>query len=203
MEYFLQGLTMGLAYVAPIGLQNLFVINAALSYSRYRALLTAWIVIFFDVTLALACFFGIGAIMQRYPWLEMFILFLGSFIVIYIGIGLFRAPNSEIEQAKSTLSVRKTITSACVVTWFNPQAVIDGTMMLGAFHVTLPANQSIPFISGVAAASCLWFTVLTILISTFSHKFGPKVLRVINVICGIVIVFYGLKLLFNFIILLL
>ena len=66
MLYFLQGLTMGLAYVAPIGLQNLFVINTALSASRPRAFGTAAIVIFFDITLALACFFGIGAIMQRY-----------------------------------------------------------------------------------------------------------------------------------------
>ena len=57
MEYFLQGLTMGLAYVAPIGLQNLFVINSALTHTRRRALLTALIVIFFDVTLAFACFF--------------------------------------------------------------------------------------------------------------------------------------------------
>lgn len=61
MLYFLQGLTMGLAYVAPIGLQNLFVINTALSASRPRAFGTAAIVIFFDITLALACFFGIGA----------------------------------------------------------------------------------------------------------------------------------------------
>ena len=29
MRIYLQGLTMGLAYVAPIGLQNLFVINSA------------------------------------------------------------------------------------------------------------------------------------------------------------------------------
>ena len=50
---------MGLAYVAPIGLQNLFVINSALTHTRRRAILTALIVIFFDVTLALACFFGI------------------------------------------------------------------------------------------------------------------------------------------------
>lgn len=56
MGYFIQGLTMGLAYVAPIGLQNLFVINSALTHPRRRALLTALIVIFFDVTLALACF---------------------------------------------------------------------------------------------------------------------------------------------------
>ena len=130
MEYFLQGLTMGLAYVAPIGLQNLFVINSALTHTRRRALLTALIVIFFDVTLAFACFFGIGAVMQRYEWLQMIILLAGSFIVIYIGIGLLGAKVEEIDRSKSMLSIRKTISSACVVTWFNPQAVIDGTMRL-------------------------------------------------------------------------
>lgn len=198
MGYFFQGLTMGLAYVAPIGLQNLFVINSALTHTRRRALLTALIVIFFDVTLALACFFGIGAIMQRYEWLQMVILFVGSLIVIYIGIGLLRAKVEEIDRSKSASSIQKTISSACVVTWFNPQAIIDGTMMLGAFHVTLPAAKSIPFISGVAAASCLWFTGLTLIISIFSNRFSTKVLRIINLICGIIIIFYGCKLLFNF-----
>lgn len=198
MGYFFQGLTMGLAYVAPIGLQNLFVINSALTHTWRRALLTALIVIFFDVTLALACFFGIGAIMQRYEWLQMVILFAGSLIVIYIGIGLLRAKVEEIDRSKSASSIQKTISSACVVTWFNPQAIIDGTMMLGAFHVTLPAAKSIPFISGVAVASCLWFTGLTLIISIFSNRFSTKVLRVINLICGIIIIFYGCKLLFNF-----
>ena len=55
MEIYLQGLTMGLAYVAPIGLQNLFVINTALTQPRSRVYLTALIVIFFDVTLGMAC----------------------------------------------------------------------------------------------------------------------------------------------------
>lgn len=190
---------MGLAYVAPIGLQNLFVINSALTHTRRRALLTAWIVIFFDVTLALACFFGIGAVMERYQWLQMVILCVGSLIVIYIGIGLLRAKAEEIDRSKTTDSIRKTISSACVVTWFNPQAIIDGTMMLGAFHVTLPAQQSIPFISGVGIASCLWFTGITLAISLFSDRFNAKTLRMINVVCGIIIIFYGCKLMWNFI----
>ena len=199
MGYFFQGLTMGLAYVAPIGLQNLFVINSALTHTRRRALLTAWIVIFFDVTLAFACFFGIGAVMERYQWLQMVILCVGSLIVIYIGIGLLQAKAEEIDRSKTTDSIRKTISSACVVTWFNPQAIIDGTMMLGAFHVTLPAQQSIPFISGVGIASCLWFTGITLAISLFSDRFNAKTLRMINVVCGIIIIFDGCKLMWNFI----
>ena len=39
MEIYLQGLTMGLAYVAPIGLQNLFVINTALTNQRREYML--------------------------------------------------------------------------------------------------------------------------------------------------------------------
>ena len=38
---FLQGLSLGLAHVAPIGMQNLFVINSALSHSLKRALAVA------------------------------------------------------------------------------------------------------------------------------------------------------------------
>ena len=56
MLAYLQGLSLGLAYVAPIGVQNLFVINAGLSLPRAAAYRTALIVIFFDVTLALAGF---------------------------------------------------------------------------------------------------------------------------------------------------
>lgn len=199
MEYFFQGLTMGLAYVAPIGLQNLFVINAALTHTRSRALLTAIIVIFFDITLALACFFGIGAIMQNYIWLQMIILSIGSLVVIYIGISLLRSKVSEINKSRAEISIYKTIYSACIVTWFNPQAIIDGSMMLGAFHVTLPQNQSMTFISGVTCASALWFTSLVFIISSFSHKFNAAMLKKINIVCGVVIIFYGIKLFFNFI----
>ena len=199
MSYFVQGLTMGLAYVAPIGMQNLFVINSALTNKRKRALLTALIVIFFDITLSLACFFGIGTIMQKFKWLQMVILCVGSLIVIYIGISLLRAKTQDLEKDQPTMSIKKTISSACVVTWFNPQAIIDGTMMLGAFHVTLAAGQETPFITGVACASFSWFIGLTFLISLISSKFNAKVMRWINIVCGVIIIGYGIKLFVSFV----
>ncbi len=194
MYYFLQGLTLGLAYVAPIGVQNLFVINSAMTQNRRRALLTALIVVFFDVTLALFCFWGVGAAIQRYERLQMFILGAGGIIVIKIGAGLLRANGQNIGGSKENLSVWKTAVSACVVTWFNPQALIDGTMMLGAFYVTLPSEQSAAFIAGVASASSVWFTGLSFAVSIFRDRISAKFLRAANVVCGAVIIFYGLKL---------
>lgn len=199
MEYFLQGLTMGLAYVAPIGVQNLFVINSALTQNRLRALLTAMIVIFFDITLALACFFGIGVIMEHYKWLQTLIILVGSLIIIYIGVSLLRDKGSEIVRNAPPPSITSTIYTACVVTWFNPHAIIDGTMMLGAFNASLPPTQSTAFILGVASASCIWFTGLSMTISLLSDCFNAKVLHAINIVCGIVIIFFGCKLLLNLI----
>ena len=197
MSYF-QGLIMGLAYVAPIGLQNLFVIQTAMTQKRGRSYLTALVVIFFDVTLAFACFFGIGMLLERFQWLQTAVLLIGSLIVLWIGLGLLRAGKRLDASAGQTLSWRGVISAACVVTWCNPQAILDGTMMLGAFRVTLPPQESAAFILGVASASCLWFLALTTVIQLFSARINDKVLRVINMICGCVILFYGGKLLWNF-----
>ena len=199
MEIYLQGLTMGLAYVAPIGLQNLFVINTALTQPRKRVYATALIVIFFDVTLGLACFFGIGAVMSASPWLEMAILLVGSLIVIWIGQGLIRSKDTLDTSTEVNIPIAKVVTTACVVTWFNPQALIDGSMMLGAFKATLPEGTDFFFVGGFASASVIWFLGISALISLFSAKITDKLLRIINTVCGIVIIFYGLKLLWSFI----
>ena len=199
MDIYLQGLTMGLAYVAPIGLQNLFVINTALTQKRGRVFLTALIVIFFDITLGLACFLGVGALMQALPWLQKVILAVGSLIVIWIGLGLLRSKATMDTSTNVNLPIWKVVTSACVVTWFNPQAIIDGTMMLGAFRASLPAGTDAFFIAGFASASVTWFLGISALISLFSARFNDKILTIINKVCGAVIIFYGCKLLWSFV----
>lgn len=186
-----------LAYVAPIGMQNLFVINSALTQTRLRALVTALIVIFFDVTLALACFFGIGLVMQKYPPVQLGILLLGGLVVVYIGVSLLKSSVRQIGSAQQ-MPLGKTVWAACVVTWFNAQAVIDGTMLLGAFKASMTEAQSLHFLFGVLSASCLWFITLAMVVSLAGSLVTPRVLGLINKICGAVIAVYGLRLLWHF-----
>lgn len=198
METYLQGFMMGLAYVAPIGVQNLFVINSALTQKKSKVFLIALIVIFFDVSLAFACFYGIGLLIDKLEWLKLAILLVGSLILIYIGQGLIRSKATLKESDNTDISLMTAITSACVVTWFNPQAIIDGTMMLGAFRASLPYEAGIFFILGVMSASFTWFMGITTIVSLFKKAFNDKILRIINIVCGAIIIFYGSKLLINF-----
>jgi L-lysine exporter family protein LysE/ArgO len=198
-KYLVQGLLLGLAYVAPIGTQNLYVINTAVRKSRLRALQVALITVFFDITLALSCFFGIGFLIEKSSIVKGIILFAGSGLVIYIGYGLVRSSAKLSEDVKLHDSILKIIASCFAVTWLNPQALIDGSLLLGGMRASLPGDMSKYFILGVCIASFLWFTFLAGIISIFRSKFDLKVIRWINIICGTIIIFYGLKLAYSFI----
>lgn len=196
MQYLIQGLLLGFAYVAPIGTQNMFVINTALTRPRRLVVATALIVMFFDITLAVACFFGIGAIISTSKWLELIVVGIGSLIVIWIGIGLVRS-HDTMEQTNIDIPLLKVVTTACVVTWFNPQAIIDGSMMLGAFRATLPGQAGLLFILGVSLASACWWLGMSTVVNLFRAKVTDKLLRGINLVCGTIIIFYGCKLLYS------
>lgn len=197
MTTFLKGLALGFAYVAPLGMQNIFVINNALTRKKRDAIFTTLAVIFFDISLALACFFGIGKLMESSDLLQKIIIYVGGALVVYIGGTLLFKKVESFEVKKDEHSLSKAVLQAGIVTWLNPQAIIDGTLFLGAFRASLEPAMAKYFIGGVATASFLWFSFLSLGVHLFRGLISPKVLQVIQWICGGVLVFYGGKLLLS------
>ncbi|WP_048000598.1 LysE/ArgO family amino acid transporter [Lactiplantibacillus herbarum] len=199
MQVFLQGLLFGIVYIAPIGMQNLFVVSTAIEQPLQRAIRVAFIVIAFDTSLSLACFYGVGKLLQSTPWLELTVLLVGSLLVFYIGWTLLRQKESAMGTMDAAFSYRTAVITAFSVAWLNPQALIDGSVLLAAFRVSIPAALAHFFIIGVIVASIIWFMGLTTLVSKFKHLMQPRVLLWINRICGLIIILYGVKLLATFI----
>ncbi|MGD9566925.1 MAG: LysE/ArgO family amino acid transporter [Sedimentibacter sp.] len=198
IETIIKGFTVGIAYVAPIGMQNMYIINTAMTQTKSRLYNVALITILFDISLALACFFGMGALIEAVPIVKVLFLGLGSLAIIWIGIGLLRSTptlNNSIQTQKSILQIA---VSCFLVTWANPQALIDGTMLFGGFRASLSAEMAKYFIIGSSLASVVWFLSLGTIVSVFKKAFNEKALKAINVICGIIIIYYGIKLGINF-----
>jgi L-lysine exporter family protein LysE/ArgO len=193
IEFLLQGFLLGLAYLAPIGMQNMYVINSAMRMSRLKAYQVALITFFFDISLALACFFGVGAVLELYPSLKGAVLLIGFIAATYIGIRLILS-KPELEDIAMDESMLKIAAMCFAVTWFNPNAIIDGTMLLGGIRASLLPDAANLFIVGVALASLAWFNGIVTIISTFKSKINEGTLRLINGVCGGIIVAYGLKL---------
>jgi L-lysine exporter family protein LysE/ArgO len=198
ITYLLQGLLLGLAYLAPIGMQNMYVINTALRMGRLRTYQVAGITAAFDISLALSCFFGVGLLLEIVPGLKGIMLLAGCLIVTYFGVKML-VSHPVTGDANVNEPLLKVAFACFAVTWLNPQAVLDGTMLLGGMRATMPADASTMFILGVMIASCTWFTGLATATFVFKKSLDGRVLRFINVVCGTVIILYGLNLGLGFI----
>ncbi|MBL4930385.1 LysE/ArgO family amino acid transporter [Clostridium paridis] len=197
-KYLLQGFLFGIAYVAPIGTQNLYVINTATIKSRLETYKVALITIFFDITLAISCFFGIGFLIDKFSILKGLLLLSGCILVAYIGIGLIRSSVQISDEKKVDNSLFKIILSCFAVTWLNPQAIIDGSLLLGGFRASMPIDMSQYFIIGVCFASFIWFNALATFVTIFRSKL-TNIIKWINIGCGTILIIYGIKLGYSFI----
>lgn len=197
MSYFFQGLGMGLAYVAPIGMQNLFVINQALTRNGKKAIFAGLMVTFYDISLAFACFFGVGVILERWEFLTQAMLLGGGGMLLYLGVGLMKSQGTRVFEEKE-YSLKTIFFMAFVVTWLNPQAIMDGTLLLGGFRASMPYEAGVGFVLGVAGASCVWFNGLSIGCLCLGHRVGSRLMQWGNRLCGLILLIYGGKMLWQF-----
>jgi L-lysine exporter family protein LysE/ArgO len=199
MHYYLQGLLLGLAYVAPIGIQNLYMINTALKSNLGNSLKVALITVFFDISLALACFFGIGFAIDHFIVFKKAMLLFGCIAVTYIGYKLITSKPTITKTNLNRLSFTAIVSACFMVTWLNPQAIIDGSLLLGGYRASLQNNDASLFILGVTSASFIWFMGLATIVSLLKRFVNEKILKIINIACGIIVIYFGIKMGLTFI----
>ena len=198
IETIFKGFTIGLAYLAPIGMQNLYVINSAISKRRSQMYFVVITTILFDISLSLASFFGVGYAMNKIPILKLLILCLGSITIIIIGFQLLKSSPSIDTNLKSNDGLLRIILSCFLVTWANPQAILDGTMLFGSLRASIPDSLITYFIFGACTASIIWFFSLGTIVSMLKKSFNYKSLKIINTVCGVIIIYYGCRIGYTF-----
>lgn len=192
---YLRGILIGFAFVAPIGMQNIYMFNNALSNKMSKALLYNFLVWFCDALFSFAAFYGIGALISANEIVKIIVMLIGGALTSYIGFNIIRsAKQTAIGSDRKKQTLKQALMTALIVSWGNPQAMIDGTMMLGASRATLTFEQSILFITGVVTASFIWDHGITIGFNLLRDKLPKKFLLAINLISGIIVAVYGLYL---------
>ena len=193
MTYFWEGLLLGFAVLAPIGMQNLFIVNTALVQKVSRIVITILIVAFFDITLSVSAFYGIGAIFDIWPFLKGIILLLGGAVIFYMGYTVFNS-EPQVSHMDTNVTIWNIVTTAFAVAWLNPQALIDVTMMFGAVKASIPEDAAIYFLLGYIVSAFAWFGTLSTIIHKLAKRIQISQLIWINRICGLILFGSGAKL---------
>ncbi|MFI1676243.1 LysE/ArgO family amino acid transporter [Streptomyces sp. NPDC020607] len=196
----LEGFALGFAYAAPIGAQNVYVIQSASGGPLRMSVRVALAVTAMDITLALACLYGLGAVLEWFPWLSPAMTVAGCAYLLWIGVNLARSRAEQDADGKTgqgathSYAWSRVAVAAFTLTWFNPQAILDGTLLLGGFRAQLGDGEVPLFIIGMAAASAVWFHALTALVGSCRNRFGPRAMMWINRVCGVALCALGLRL---------
>lgn len=192
----LRGMLISFGLVASIGMQNIFVFNNAMSNKLPKALLIAFFVWVADTALTTVAFLGMGALISRYLWLKLLVMFVGGLIVSWMGFGILRSANqTSMGNNHQNMSLKKAFGSAWIVAFANPQAIIDTGITLGALRGTLTNAEALPFLGGIVIATAIWFSGITLVIGAFSDHLPKKLIMWINIISGFIVMVYGINLL--------
>ncbi|MDX7875993.1 L-lysine exporter [Aeromonas veronii] len=160
----LQGFTIGLAMIIPIGAQNAFVLSRGIH--RNHHLLTATLCSFCDLTLIAIGVFGGANVLATSP-LGMAlltwggVLFLGwfggrSLLSAWCGKGEGLADSAQQMGAKSVLAM------TLGVTLLNPHVYLDTLMLLGSLGSQVSESLRPAFAAGAMLASLVWFYSLSL-----------------------------------------
>lgn len=189
----LQGFMMGLAYAMPIGAQNIYVINSASRGTRKDAIKTALVFATMDISLGIACIIGVGQAIQSHAVVRDVLGAVGAGFLIFLGYKLtIKQANIETE---TNLSISGSLwKAAMLLTWCNPHALIDGSILLGSYQASLSIMETYIFACGLAIASATWFLSLTTFVNRFRSMFTTRTLACINRMCGVVMIGFGVKL---------
>lgn len=193
----LQGFTLGLAMIIPIGAQNAFVLSRGIH--RNHHLLTATLCCLCDLVLIGIGVFGGANLLAASP-IGLALLTWGG--VLFLGwFGLrslrsaWRGQGGTLADSPQLMGVKSVLAMTLGVTLLNPHVYLDTLMLLGSFGSQFAEDLRPAFAAGAMLASLVWFYSLAFGAAALSPWLARgKVQQAIDIIVGIIMLGLAVKL---------
>lgn len=187
MTAFLSGFFLALSLILAIGAQNAFVLRQGIRGEHVLlTVVTCCISEFFLVSLGVA---GFGALIIAAPWITQVILYIGAAFVFVYGAMSFKSALTSTEalniDGQAAKSWQAVLTTTLALTWLNPHAYLDTTMLIGSLSAQYGAFRWHFGIGAVLGASLFFFVLgygARLLRPLFEQ---PMAWRVLDVIVGL------------------
>ncbi|WP_020393762.1 LysE/ArgO family amino acid transporter [Thiolinea disciformis] len=158
---FMKGFGMGAGLIVAIGSQNAFVLTSALR--NQHVMLVAGLCILIDVALISAGVWGLGTLIQQFPWLLQITTWGGAVFLFIYGLLAFKRalhPSQLTANSATAASLPAAILTTLALSLLNPHVYLDTVILLGSLGGQLPQPQNIWFAIGAGFASLTWFSLL-------------------------------------------
>lgn len=193
----LQGFTLGLAMIIPIGAQNAFVLSRGIH--RNHHILTATLCCFCDLVLIVIGVFGGANLLAANPiGLVLFtwggVLFLGWFGLRSL-LSAWHGQEGGLSDSSQQMKASNVLAMTLGVTLLNPHVYLDTLMLLGSLGSQVADPLRPAFAVGAMLASLVWFYSLALGAAALAPWLARGwVQRGIDLLVGIIMLALAFKL---------
>ncbi|HHQ4782873.1 L-lysine exporter [Aeromonas veronii] len=193
----LQGFTIGLAMIIPIGAQNAFVLSRGIH--RNHHLLTATLCSFCDLTLIAIGVFGGANVLAASPFGMALLTWGGVLFLGWFGgrslLSAWRGKGEGLAESAQQMGAKSVLAMTLGVTLLNPHVYLDTLMLLGSLGSQVSESLRPAFAVGAMLASLVWFYSLALGAAALAPWLArSQVQRGIDLLVGIIMLSLAVQL---------
>lgn len=199
---FIKGFKFGMLLQFAIGPMCLLVFNTAGTHGFSFALELVFSIAFVDALYILLSVIGVASIIKRENVTKVVKIF-GCIVLVVFGsnmivqaFGYSLLPNISMF---SNVSSRTIVLQGILLTASNPLTIIfwSGVFSSQLIENKLTKFQLFPFAFGCVMATVIFLTFISLLGSLSGVFLSKDVIKILNVCVGIIIIYFGIKLMFK------
>lgn len=202
-EFFYKGLLLGFSVAAPVGPIGVLCINRTINKNFAAGFVSGLGAATADLIYGLIAGLGLTAISTFLIDQKMWIQLIGLVFLIYLGIKTIIKKDSDIE-FKSVVDkgLLKDYFSTLILTITNPVTILFFIAVFAGLGLSNTINgfhSVTQLILGVFIGSCIWWLFLSGLTYKLKTRISKQILKRIDLVSGILILFFGFLILINLI----
>lgn len=195
---FLKGLLIALIFGIPAGAIGILCVNRSIEKGFAAGFVTGLGSSVADIIYAVIGAFGITLISDFLQRHEKIIALAGGFLILVYGIlMLLKKDGKKAEESKvmkkggnSYLSYFLTSFSIAIL---NPATILTFLIAFTSFGITCQNFfQSLSLVAGIILGTIIWWLAISFVASRFSEKFTAKGHLVLKIICGGLLIGFGI-----------
>jgi threonine/homoserine/homoserine lactone efflux protein len=197
-ELFLQGLALGFSIAAPVGPIGVLCIRRTLADGRAAGFVSGLGAASADAIYGSIAAFGLtiisGVLVEQKIWLGLF----GGAFLCYLGVRTWLAKPASHAGLASGQGLLGAYVSTLLLTLTNPMTILSfAVIFAGLVRDDKNFLSAVMLVLGVFAGSTAWWFALSGGVSLLRGRFDLRAMQWINRIAGMIILGFGLLVLFN------
>lgn len=196
----LQGMIIGFSIAAPVGPIGLLCIRRTLTEGRVAGLLSGLGAATADTIYGGIAGFGLTYAANVLTSQQLGLSLGGGIFLCYLGLRTFLSKPAERAASISTRGLAAAYISTLLLTLANPLTILSFAAVFAGLGVTVAAGSYFTaalLVGGVFLGSAAWWLILSSLVSRLRTRVKSDQLKWINRLSGLVIMIFGLVVLFE------